>query len=268
MRSSAVDDEGHGGAVAGKLAGVGNGEEELRSNESVGGLAEPRPVVGDAVRGGARRRRGGGSGRRRRGRSGRCSRRWCEGGRGRRGGGGRRRCRRCRRRGRSSGCSGGRGRRRGGVAVACVRGRRLRRASREEGGGERKRRRECGAGVHAAASSGWASTVAVRLGRGIICEGSAMDIRYYIDPETDSPHILSHGVGEDEIADVLASPIEDRPGREGARIALGRTRSGRYLRVVYVPDPWPGEVFVITAYELRGKPLAAFRRRRRHRRGQ
>ena len=58
-------------------------------------------------------------------------------------------------------------------------------------------------------------------------------------------------------------PGEDRPGREGARIALGRTASGRYLRVIYVPDLEQDSVFVITAYDLTGKPLAAFRRRRR-----
>ena len=33
--------------------------------------------------------------------------------------------------------------------------------------------------------------------------------------------------------------MEDRPGREGSRVALGRTRAGRYLRVIYVPDPAP-----------------------------
>jgi CBS domain-containing protein len=32
------------------------------------------------------------------------------------------------------------------------------------------------------------------------------------------------------------------------------------LRVIYVPDSEPGGVFVITAYDLVGKPLAAFRR--------
>ena len=42
-------------------------------------------------------------------------------------------------------------------------------------------------------------------------------------------------------------------------MALGRTLAGRYLRVVYVPDPDPNSVFVITAYELRGKPLIAYR---------
>ena len=62
---------------------------------------------------------------------------------------------------------------------------------------------------------------------------------------------------------VLEKPTEDRAGREGARIALGQTASGRYLRVIYVPDPEPDSVFVVTAYDLTGKPLAAFRRRRR-----
>jgi hypothetical protein len=36
------------------------------------------------------------------------------------------------------------------------------------------------------------------------------------------------------------------------------TASGRYLRVIYVPDPEPDSVFVITAYELTGKPLRPF----------
>jgi hypothetical protein len=70
-------------------------------------------------------------------------------------------------------------------------------------------------------------------------------------------------VNEDEVIEVLDAPGEDRRGREGSRIALGRTASGRYLRVIYVPDPEPNGVFVITAYDLTGRPLAAFRRRRR-----
>ena len=66
--------------------------------------------------------------------------------------------------------------------------------------------------------------------------------------------------------EVLEKPSEDRAGREGSRIALGQTTSGRYLRVIYVPDPEPDSVFVITAYELLGKPLAAYRRRRKKKR--
>ncbi len=92
-----------------------------------------------------------------------------------------------------------------------------------------------------------------------------MDVRYYVDPETGEPHIYGHRVMEEEVAYVLRKPGEDRPGREGSRSAIGRTRTGRYLRVVYVPDPEPDSVFVITAYELKGKPLTAYRRRQRRR---
>jgi Domain of unknown function (DUF4258) len=92
-----------------------------------------------------------------------------------------------------------------------------------------------------------------------------MPVRFYLDPETGEPHIYNHRVSEDEVEDVLRAPGEDRPGREGSRVALGQTRAGRYLRVIYVLDPEPQSVFVITAYELRGRPLAAFRRRRRRR---
>ena len=92
-----------------------------------------------------------------------------------------------------------------------------------------------------------------------------MVIRFYLDPATGQPHILEHGVDEGEVEDVLATPGEDRPGRDGSRIAIGQTGTGRYLRVIYVPDPQPDSVFVITAYELKGKPLLAYRRRRRRR---
>jgi len=90
--------------------------------------------------------------------------------------------------------------------------------------------------------------------------------RFYIDPVTGAPHIYNHEVAEEEVIEVLEKPGEDRAGREGSRIALGQTASGRYLRVVYVPDREPDSVFVITAYELIGKPLAAFRRRRKKKR--
>jgi hypothetical protein len=93
-----------------------------------------------------------------------------------------------------------------------------------------------------------------------------MDVRYYIDPETGLPHINRHGVSEQDVEDVLRRPMEDRPGREGARIALGQSRAGRYLRVVYVADPVPDSVFVITAYPLGAKALRALRRRRRRKR--
>ena len=90
-----------------------------------------------------------------------------------------------------------------------------------------------------------------------------MNIRFYIDPETRLPHIYNHGVNESEVEDVLSRPGEDRSGRDGSRVAIGQTSSGRYLRIIYVPDPEPDSAFVITAYELRGRPLTAYRRHRR-----
>jgi hypothetical protein len=90
-----------------------------------------------------------------------------------------------------------------------------------------------------------------------------MKIRFYLDPQTGLPQIYKHGVKESEVKQVLTRTGEDRPRREGSRVAIGQTQSGRYLRVIYVPDPEPNSVFVITAYELHGKPLIAYRRRRR-----
>jgi hypothetical protein len=51
--------------------------------------------------------------------------------------------------------------------------------------------------------------------------------------------------------------------RTRARVALGQTEAGRYLKVIYVPDPEPGSVFVITACDLGPKALKALRRRRK-----
>ena len=90
-----------------------------------------------------------------------------------------------------------------------------------------------------------------------------MNIRFYLDLATGEPHIDGHGVTENEVEDVLRPPGEDRPGPEGSRIVIGQTQAGRYMRVIYVPDPAPESIFVITVYELAGKPLVAYRRRRR-----
>ena len=92
-----------------------------------------------------------------------------------------------------------------------------------------------------------------------------MALRFYHDRDTGLPHIYSHGVREAEAEQALRRPGEDRPGNEGSRVAIGQTGAGRYLRVIYVPNPEPGRAFVITAYDLKGKPLLAYRRRRRRR---
>ena len=90
-----------------------------------------------------------------------------------------------------------------------------------------------------------------------------MRLRYYIDPATGQPHIYRHNVQENEVEDVLAKPLEDRVATEGSRIAVGQTEAGRYLRVIYVPDPEPDSAFVITAHGIGPKALKALRRRRR-----
>ena len=97
----------------------------------------------------------------------------------------------------------------------------------------------------------------------ILQELSTMKIRFYHDHEADTPHIYRHNVTEHEVVEVLSHPGEDRLGHEGARVAIGQTRAGRYLRVVYVPEP--NGIFVITAYDLSGKALTAYRRRMRRR---
>ncbi len=92
---------------------------------------------------------------------------------------------------------------------------------------------------------------------------SVVLLRFFIDPATGEPHIAGHNVTEDEVEDVLTRPMEDRPGSEGSRVALGQTEAGRYLKIIYVPDPEPSSVFVITAYDLGPKALKALRRRRK-----
>jgi uncharacterized DUF497 family protein len=90
-----------------------------------------------------------------------------------------------------------------------------------------------------------------------------MRIKYFVDPETDQPHILNHGVTELEARQVLARPGLVLRGRKNSRFALGQTTAGRNLKVVYAPMKEARGVFVITAYELRGNELKAYRRRRR-----
>jgi hypothetical protein len=92
-----------------------------------------------------------------------------------------------------------------------------------------------------------------------------VNIRFYTDSDSGMPRIRAHGVTEQEVKDVLSNPGEDRPGRDGSRVAIGQTRGGRYLRVIYVAEA--EAPFVITAYELKGKPLTAYRKRRRQTRG-
>jgi hypothetical protein len=90
-----------------------------------------------------------------------------------------------------------------------------------------------------------------------------MHMRFSINPETNEPHIFDHGVTEEEVRQVLVRRGDDFQGKRSARIRFGQTLSGRYLKVIYMPDEERDSVFVITTYDLTGKALKAFRRRQR-----
>jgi len=64
-----------------------------------------------------------------------------------------------------------------------------------------------------------------------------MELRFWMDAETGLPHIYDHGVTEEEVQQVLTRPGNEFPGTEGSRIRQGQTEAGRYLQVVYAPDP-------------------------------
>ena len=88
-----------------------------------------------------------------------------------------------------------------------------------------------------------------------------MNVRFY--EEFGVPHIYKHNVTEDEVEYVLTNPGEDRKGSQDSRVAIGQTESGRYLKVIYTPETKIDNIFVITAYELTGKPLSAYKKRRK-----
>ena len=50
-----------------------------------------------------------------------------------------------------------------------------------------------------------------------------MDIRFYVDPESQQPHIYNHGVTEEEVYEVLVSRGDDFQGKGNSRIRFGQT---------------------------------------------
>jgi hypothetical protein len=77
--------------------------------------------------------------------------------------------------------------------------------------------------------------------------------------------MYQHRVSEEEVEEILAHPVETRRGDEDSVILTGKTWRGRFLRVIVSFDEDRLGCFVITAYDVQGKPLKALRRRMRKR---
>jgi hypothetical protein len=90
-----------------------------------------------------------------------------------------------------------------------------------------------------------------------------MEIRFYRDPETNLPHLYEHGVNEEEIRQVFMRRGDDFRDDGKSWIRFGQSSAGRYLKVIYAPDEIGDGLFVVTAYDLKGKARRAFRRRHR-----
>ena len=90
-----------------------------------------------------------------------------------------------------------------------------------------------------------------------------MEIFFNIDVASGRAHIEKHGVSEQEIEECYPRLLDVAKSGE-VTIGIGRTFSGRILKIIFKQES-VDSIFVITAYELTGKPLAAFRRRQRGR---
>ena len=92
-----------------------------------------------------------------------------------------------------------------------------------------------------------------------------MNVRFHINPDGES-HIHDHGVGEGEVLEALAHPLEQIVGRDDSTILIGRTKAGRVLKIIYTDARDGDGIFVITAFDLPAKQWRALRRRLNRRR--
>ena len=91
-----------------------------------------------------------------------------------------------------------------------------------------------------------------------------MDIQFFKDPDTGVAHCYGqHGITEREVIQALRRPGRRFSQDDGSLVAEGQTEAGRYLRVVYRDFADESYLFVITAYDLKGKAKQAYRRRRK-----
>jgi hypothetical protein len=92
-----------------------------------------------------------------------------------------------------------------------------------------------------------------------------LKFRFHTDPDG-QPHIHAHRVDESEVLEVFNRPLERVAGRDESIVLIGRTRSGRILKIIYAIAHDGDGIFVITAYDLPEKQYRALNRRLRRRR--
>ena len=93
-----------------------------------------------------------------------------------------------------------------------------------------------------------------------------LPIHFYINPETERPHVEDHDISESEVRQVLRNAEQDYESRDDTRTCAGQTTAGRFLRVIYREDERSEAILIITAYDVTPKTKRAMRRRRRRRR--
>jgi hypothetical protein len=87
-----------------------------------------------------------------------------------------------------------------------------------------------------------------------------MNARFHLDP-TGDPHIWNHNVREVEVHEALTEWLETIKGRGTSKITIGRTKAGRYLKVIYSPDEVGDGIFVVTAFDVPPKQIRALLKR-------
>lgn len=84
-----------------------------------------------------------------------------------------------------------------------------------------------------------------------------MKFRFYIDPDTNEPHVYKHEVKEQEIIEVFTErSYFERIRQDGSFEAIARTDQRRFLRIAFRRTG--EEIFIITAYDIEDKETIAF----------
>lgn len=91
-----------------------------------------------------------------------------------------------------------------------------------------------------------------------------MKFRFHTDADGQS-HIHAHHVDESEVLEAFNRPLERIAGRDESIVLVGRTRSGRILKIIYAIAQDGDGIFVITAYDLPEKQWRALQRRLKRR---